>query len=159
MIVAPIIGSVTMVRASRFSLLMSKYSSSAATVSFQTVSKSFTGTTNGFSLIVVGTITFETLAQPMTVKPATGIIAKSAIVLKRMSMASISYRKPDPIKLVRVTDFPGTPQTCRSCGQETRTWDLERIRGAVDGFGGGRIMMVFDNSRKPFFKRESPNST
>ena len=95
-----------MVRDSRFSLRMSKNSSTAAIVLFQTVSKSLTGTINGFSQMVAGASTFETLAQPAAVKPAIGIMAKSAIVLIRMKMASISYRKPDPNHLVRGTVFP-----------------------------------------------------
>ena len=47
--VAPTLGWVTIVRESRFSEAMSKYSSSTATVVFQTASKSAEGTSSGFS--------------------------------------------------------------------------------------------------------------
>src|SRR5206468_2952572 len=50
--VAPTLGSVTIVRARRFSWRPSRYSSTTATVCFQTDSKSAEGTTSGFGVTV-----------------------------------------------------------------------------------------------------------
>src|SRR4051794_92028 len=118
--VAPILGWVRIVPEIRFSLARSKYSSTTATHSFQTVSLSDEGTTNG--LVAAGPGVSQSAIEEQPTPPRTETSpARAVISLTRIRASSPRERGP-PAHLETRPDGDGNQRGRRVPPQSDVTW-------------------------------------